>query len=77
MTWNPETVDEWEGISFYDLGRGQPLFSIGRDLIPGEPTQATYTLDGRTLIWMNADGSVILCDLVEINRGLTGAGMGW
>ena len=60
----------------YDRG-GRVLL----DRLPDEPwsssPQFSPDLDGRYLIWGNRSGAVTVADLVEIQRRLTGLGVGW
>jgi hypothetical protein len=41
------------------------------------PAQSEFTLDGRLVAWGSADGTVSVCDLVEVQRRLAEISLGW
>ncbi len=65
--------------SGYELLRGDgdaPLATLGIDsLVSG--VQSQFSADGNTLVWGNADGSVIVCNVPEVQSRLNGVGLGW
>jgi WD40 repeat protein len=64
------------GMSLFERERSRRIVRI-----PSPATLfsglAMFDLDGRHVIWGNQDGSVTLCDLVEVNRRLAALGLGW
>lgn len=53
-----------------------PLVSLGID---AEPSVVAYNFNpsGTHLAWGNYDGTVILCDIAEVQRRLAAIGLGW
>jgi hypothetical protein len=60
----------------HELGRDSPLLTIGVNPTP-YGTGAEFSRDGRIVAWGEADGTVSVCDLVEVQRRLAELGLGW
>jgi WD40 repeat protein len=62
----------------YSLLRGDQsrLVNLGIDFQP-QLGVSTFNRDGSRLAWGNPDGTVIVCDMKEIQRRLTEVGLGW
>lgn len=75
---SPEAPD---GFTFWqrDRGRDRVLFGLEFDAILQRPGSSfsEFTRDGRFAGIGNADGSVLVVDLVDVNRRLTELGLGW
>jgi hypothetical protein len=56
-------------------GRTEPLIALGIDSSDFRFPQ--FNLAGTHLAWGNADGTVTVCNLPEINRRLSEVGLGW
>jgi serine/threonine protein kinase/WD40 repeat protein len=57
-------------------GHDAPLVTIAADLAPSG-THAEFSRDGRIVAWGNVNGTVTVCDLVEVQRRLAEVRMGW
>jgi len=44
---------------------------------PGIPHRVTFSPDGISATWGVPDGTVAVCELLELNRRLGEVGMGW
>jgi len=80
LTDAPPQPDGPPGYTFWrrDQGRDRVLFELEFDAILQRSGAVNeFTRDGRFAGIGNADGSVLVVDLVEVNRRLTGVGMGW
>jgi WD40 repeat protein len=62
-------------FQLYRKGREAPVVSIA--LEARSTSMARFTVDGRRVIWGNADGTVMVCDVPEVQRRLAGLGLGW
>jgi serine/threonine protein kinase/WD40 repeat protein len=63
-------------LNLYERVGDIPLVTIATDPLPAG-THAEFSRDGRMVASGNADGSVSVFDLVEVQRRLTGLGLGW
>jgi hypothetical protein len=72
----PDSSEQPPGISLFERGYDKRLVRI---LLSGSPIgiHAEFSLDGRHVAWGNPDGTVTLCDLVELQRRLAEVGLGW
>jgi len=55
-------------------GRSAPLVTIASDETSGG---SEFSRDGRLVAWGNANGTVTVCNLVEMQRRLAEIGLGW
>jgi serine/threonine protein kinase/WD40 repeat protein len=60
----------------HERGRDSPLVTIAADLTP-VGTHAEFSRNGRIAAWGEADGTVSVCNLVEVQRRLAEIGLGW
>jgi hypothetical protein len=68
------TLDHPARIVLLEQGRKVHLFQMDAE-IPG--TSYRFSPDGRNIAWGHSDGTVAVLDLREIQRRLSGVGMGW
>jgi WD40 repeat protein len=70
------TTDRSLICSVYDQGRERPSLQIAikSDTIS---VVSQFSPDGRKIAWGNADGTVSVCDLVEVQRRLAEVDLGW
>jgi serine/threonine protein kinase/WD40 repeat protein len=61
----------------HEQSRSRPLCKIELDSLLGSRLSLTFSHDGRDLVWGNADGSVIVCNLKQVNSRLTEVDLGW
>jgi WD40 repeat protein len=61
----------------HELGRDTPLLTIAADPITITGNLSEFSRDGRIVTWCNLDGTVSVCDLVEVQRRLAEIGLGW
>ncbi len=66
-----------QGFFGIEEGRDHSLFKVEFDTFQPCILSPKVSLDGRYLGWGNADGSVIVCDLKEVNRRLSEVKLGW
>ena len=59
-----------------EQGRIAPLVSIAAD-VQQSSTHCEFSLDGRFVVWGNADGSIAVCNLVEMQHRLAEIDLGW
>jgi serine/threonine protein kinase/WD40 repeat protein len=64
------------GIELYRKGEKKPLVHLGMDM-PESTAVFPFHPDGTRLAWGNANGSVTLADLAEIQRRLAKVGLEW
>jgi len=72
------TADQPSAFSLHEQDRPEPLIRLLVDV--GQTTSSTrvqFNPDGSHLVWGNPSGAVTVVDLVEVNRNLTGIGLGW
>ena len=70
---------ETSGPYYADVDRTSdvPLLTLGADTRYPIDGLFWFSGDGRTLAWTHADGTVVLADLEQVNRGLARFGLGW
>ena len=61
----------------YDRKDGKPFLQIDRDVLTGGMRCHCFSPDGRYLMTGNSDGTISICDLVEVNRRLSELRLGW
>jgi serine/threonine protein kinase/WD40 repeat protein len=61
----------------YDRAGGRPILRVVRDVSARGANCHRFSPDGRYVITGNADGTVTVCDLVEVNRRLSKLRLGW
>jgi WD40 repeat protein len=61
----------------HELGRDTPLLTIAADAMTISGNRSEFSRDGRIVTWCNLDGTVSVCDLVEVQRRLAEIGLGW
>ncbi len=64
------------GVDLYRGLERTPLITLGLDVQPSSVVNE-FSSDGTCLAWGNADGTVTVADLHEIERQLVAAGIGW
>jgi hypothetical protein len=64
------------GVPLFRSLEAAPLITLGIDVEPSSVVNE-FSSDGRFLAWGNADGTVTVADLPEIERQITAAGAGW
>jgi WD40 repeat protein len=74
ISYSPPTPDSPGSLVLRDLERPGPLLRIVLDI---PRTSVRFSPDGTRVIWGSQDGSVTVCDLVEVRRRLAGVGLGW
>ncbi len=67
--------DSGSGFSLFREGEKAPVVTLGTE----SPTSSPPVFDafGSHTAWGNADGTVTVCDIQEVRRGLTRMGWGW
>ncbi len=71
-----EPADRCFLYSIYEQGHKRPVVQIAINSgTPGILTQ--FSPDGRQVIWGDAEGSVSICDLDEVQRRLAEVDLGW
>jgi WD40 repeat protein len=65
------------GVLLFRRGRTEPLITLGIDFSDFDSKFPQFNLAGTHLAWGNADGTVTVCDLPEINRRLKQVGLEW
>jgi serine/threonine protein kinase/WD40 repeat protein len=73
MAW---TEDRTLALALYDLATGLPFMRIAQD-VEFRQLSFSFSPDGRHTIVGRRDGTVLVLDLVEINRQLTKLNLGW
>jgi len=48
-----------------------------RIVLDGNGTAVAFSPDNKHLVWGSQNGSVTVCDLVEVQRRLAGVELGW
>jgi eukaryotic-like serine/threonine-protein kinase len=66
-----------DALAFFERHSGLSLFKVEFDTFLPSPLSPKFTRDGRYLVWGNADGSLIVFDLNEVNRRLSEVTLGW
>ncbi len=64
------------GLRLYRPGNTNPLVTLGLD-VQTSSRDAKFNVAGSHVAWGNADGTVLVCDLVEVQKRLAGIGLGW
>jgi WD40 repeat protein len=64
------------GFSFYRAAEQHPLVVLAIDE-PVTSYPSAFSPDGSHLAWGNADGTVNVCDIPEVQRRLAAVGLGW
>ena len=64
------------GYALYRSDDDAPAVILGIDLL-ATAVQPQFSADGNLLAWGNADGSVTICDMPEVQRRLADVGLGW
>jgi hypothetical protein len=62
--------------TLHEPGRATPLLTIAAEPMPSN-TVGEFSRDGRIVAWGEADGTVSVCDLAEVQRRLAEIGLGW
>jgi hypothetical protein len=66
---------QFVGLGLFERGQSQPLVTFLGDGM--ESRDARFRPDGLSIAWGHFDGTVSVCDLVEINRRLWELDLGW
>jgi len=61
----------------YDREHREPLLRIVRDVRSAGSRCHCFSPDGRSVMTGNGDGTISICDLVEVNRRLSELHLGW
>ena len=64
-------------IQLHDRGGKSPRLRIACDSNTQLSLVASFSRDGKYLAWGNPDGSVCVCDMVNVQSRLTDVGLGW
>jgi hypothetical protein len=64
------------GLRLFRRGDATPFVTLGIDATFSSVV-FPFSRDGRFLAWGNADGSVTVCNLEEVQRRLKEVGLGW
>ncbi len=69
---------EGQPLSFptTEHGRADPLLKVLFDVSVEDTNATLFTTDGRFVARGGGDGSLMVCDLSEVNRQLSAVGMG-
>ena len=68
----PQDQPSW---CLHDRGRDEPLLHIAVEKARGG--NASFSRDGRYVVWGQDHGTITICDLVQVQRRLAEVGMGW
>jgi hypothetical protein len=66
-----------EGIELYRGDDIFPLIRLGIDTRRPQTSFLTFTLEGGSVAWGNADGTVTVADIAEVQRRLAAVELGW
>jgi hypothetical protein len=73
LTWSASSSRVGASWHLWDRGRKEPLV----DLDLGDAGPARFDRNGRLAIFGRVDGTVTVCDLVEVQKRLAEVGLGW